>query len=67
MRNEKGLPCARQHIQRSVITNTLSGEEGRREGFQRPSPRVLQEMEEDKLQANAAAPHLRQLSSDPGI
>lgn len=67
MRSVKGLPYARQHVQKSVITNTLSGKEGKGEGFQRPSPGVLQEMVEDKMQANAVVPHLKQLSSDPGI
>lgn len=67
MRNVKGLPSVRQHVQKSVITNTLTGKEGKGDRFQRPSPGELQETVEDKMQANTVVPHLKQLSSDPGI
>lgn len=67
MRNVKGLPNVRQHVQKSVITNTLTGKEGKGDRFQRPSPGELQETVEDKMQANTVVPHLKQLSSDPGI
>lgn len=68
MRSVKALPSVRQRAQKSVITNTLSGKEGKGErDFKGLSPAVLQEMEEDKTQANAVVPHLKQLSSDPGI